>query len=953
MIASAPDPTTALASPPPVPASSPPLWPTLASMLGLALVVYLPAAFGASFLDFDDNFFFGPDNPEFREGLAAVWCPGRPIANAWLPVAHSSLWFDWACCGGRPFWPHVHSLLLHGLAATALVRLLLACGAQRTVAWLAGACFLVHPALAESVAWVSGRKDLLSGLFVFLALLQTVRFAQRPGLLRALALAVLAALAMYSKATAVVLPLLAALVCVHVGGAPRRFLGPLVLLLVTMPIAWHHQAIAAEEGTLGTGPIGDRLLQFPGVCAHYVATAFWPLHLNVLHPEVDTLARFRAEPFGGLSTLAGALLAVAAAIWRPAWRPAAVAIASFFAALLPFNTVYPASAIAVADRYLYLAVPAAALLVVMLLHRTLQKAGLAVAAGLVALLAVGACSRAFDFRSDEALWRSSLEVESVNAVAHLNLVYERLQRGAVAVPAAFEEVQQHLEAAVAAARYPIHELRARQLLVRLATRRADYQAAAKHARAAIEAARAQLARETSPRRLGQATALLLQAQLAAFEPLQQVGDDAGAQAIYTAAKEQAPDHPDLIAFASMRELAAIVPELLAAAAAGRPVHLADGDARAVSALRTLQQALERHPKHSGLLCAMASWERVCNRALPALRHYRQAQEADPDCIEAWLGAARLLRESENNAEAERYARQGLEQRPDPRLRQELALALVGQGRLDDAILQLEAYLRVVPDDKDSAKVLANLLIGRAYSRLGTGSDHADVLAIVERALAYNPQEGKAHLVLGRMKLEQRHFPEAVKELEQAHRLMPDFEEGRTLLADATARLGYDCLLRADDEAAADAWLRCVAVAPADFSTEAIQQQLERIWQRAEARGVEARKAGDREKAIREFRRCLRVDPAQHWAAWLLAVTMQEDPAADLAELEQLCRKAVAWQAKHGLERSEQVYLLATTLVRAGKQADAKAVAEDYLRTPESGSKPQVLAALQRLRDSGN
>ena len=45
-----------------------------------------------SFMDghFDDNFYFGPDNPEFRDGLAAVLDPSRPIANAYLPVAPSS-----------------------------------------------------------------------------------------------------------------------------------------------------------------------------------------------------------------------------------------------------------------------------------------------------------------------------------------------------------------------------------------------------------------------------------------------------------------------------------------------------------------------------------------------------------------------------------------------------------------------------------------------------------------------------------------------------------------------------------------------------------------------------------------------------------------------------------------------------------------------------------------------
>jgi protein O-mannosyl-transferase len=258
------------------PAPAPSRWLTALLCFGLSLAVYGTAALGASFLSFDDNFYFGPDNPEFAGGVGAVFDPGRPIANAFLPVAHLSLWLDYAFSGTAPFWPHLHAALLHGLAAFVLVRLLLRLGASRAVAHVAGALFAVHPALAESVAWVSGRKDLLSGLFVFAALHQTVAFAKAPRRWRALGVAVLAALAMYSKATAVVLPLLAVLVCLQVTGPRARWAIVAVLALVVAPIALHHQAIAAAEGTMAEGAAGPRLAQVPGAFAHYLGTAAWP-----------------------------------------------------------------------------------------------------------------------------------------------------------------------------------------------------------------------------------------------------------------------------------------------------------------------------------------------------------------------------------------------------------------------------------------------------------------------------------------------------------------------------------------------------------------------------------------------------------------------------------------------------------------------------------------------------
>ncbi|MBL9078907.1 MAG: hypothetical protein JNL08_15480 [Planctomycetes bacterium] len=915
-----------------------PWWAAAAAMVGLVLVAYLPAALRAQFLNFDDPFFFGPQNPEFTAGLGAVLDPSRPIANAWLPVAHASLWFDWWLGGGRPLLPHLSSLLLHALAATVLVRLCFALTARRGLSLAVGAVFAVHPALAESVAWVSGRKDVLSGLFVFAALLLTVRQGERPRAWRLAAIALCGALAMYAKATAVVAPLLALLCCVAAGRARQRWLAPAVLLLVTVPIAWHHQTVAAAEGTLAGGAPSERLLQVPGAFWHYTATTLWPVRLNVLYPEVDTLARFRALLVPGGLALAAVAALLLLAWWRPRWRAAAAGAVAFVLALLPFNTAFPASSIAAADRYLYLAVPGAALALFAALQQVAPR-GLPWGAAALLLPLLWWCGgRAHDFGDSETLWRQSLAVEPVNAVAQLNLVSDLLQRG----PTAADELQRPLLAAVAAARYPIHELRARLLLVRIGLAGADYAAAAEHARAAIAAAERQLAAEVAPRRRAEAQVWLLQACLAAFEPLQKAGDTAGGEAAWERARTLVPAHPDVVAFAQLRELS------LALGVPPRP--LADDDPRGAAADAALAAARDAAPEHAGLWCTQAAWHAARGRVLPALHAYRRAFAADPDCIDAWLGAARLLRERDNCADAETYARRGLERRPDPALRQELALALVGQGRLDDAILHLEACLRLRPD-ADTAKVLANVLIGRAYERLSTrDGDRTEVLRLVERALQCNPNEAKAHLVLGRLAREQRQFATAVQHLEIAHRLLPDFADARHLLAQSLADLGLERVLAHDDEAAGTAFRRCLDIAPPDFVTDGARLQLTAIWRRSEARGVECLRTGDRAGAEAAFRRCLQLEPDQHWAAWLLATTLHERADADLAELERLCRQAVAWQRQNGLDRSQQVYLLAATLARAGNADAARAAARELLADADAAAAapPAVRAALQRF-----
>jgi hypothetical protein len=91
---------------------------------------------------------------------------------------------------------------------------------------------------------------------------------------------------------------------------------------------------------------------------------------------------------------------------------------------------------------------------------------------------------------------------------------------------------------------------------------------------------------------------------------------------------------------------------------------------------------------------------------------------------------------------------------------------------------------------------------------------------------------------------------------------------------------------------------------------------------------------------------LSLQPDQHWAAWLLATVLHDDPEADLAELEGLCRKAVAWQRRNELDASRQTWLLCATLQRAGKADEVRAVARAYVASPDADAEPAVLAALR-------
>jgi tetratricopeptide (TPR) repeat protein len=122
------------------------------------------------------------------------------------PVLLLTHFLDRAVGGPGPKIAHLQSVLWHGIATVLVAKLGKAVGLGAGVAFGAGLLFAVHPALAEAVAGISNREDVLATVFSLAALLLSKRaLSGRSG---AAAAAVLCfATALLSKEVAVVVPL--------------------------------------------------------------------------------------------------------------------------------------------------------------------------------------------------------------------------------------------------------------------------------------------------------------------------------------------------------------------------------------------------------------------------------------------------------------------------------------------------------------------------------------------------------------------------------------------------------------------------------------------------------------------------------------------------------------------------------------------------------------------------
>ncbi|MGH9391675.1 MAG: hypothetical protein ACRD1Z_18905, partial [Vicinamibacteria bacterium] len=134
-------------------------------LLLATLSAYIPAMRGGFIWDDD---FYVTNNPTIQRlgGLREIWL--ETDANSqFYPVTFTSLWLQYRFSGLHPFGYHLVNVLLHASSALLLWWILRSLGVPG--AGVAAAIFALHPIEVESVAWVTERKNVLSGVFYLAA----------------------------------------------------------------------------------------------------------------------------------------------------------------------------------------------------------------------------------------------------------------------------------------------------------------------------------------------------------------------------------------------------------------------------------------------------------------------------------------------------------------------------------------------------------------------------------------------------------------------------------------------------------------------------------------------------------------------------------------------------------------------------------------------------------------
>jgi tetratricopeptide (TPR) repeat protein len=184
------------------------LYAVLCVLLAMATIGLYSPAIGHSFVVFDDREYVTA-NPHLHGGLGwstIHWAFTATYAANWHPLTWLSHALDYQFFALNPAGHHVDSVLIHALNAVLLFLLLGWVTKCVGPSLLVAALFAVHPINVESVAWVAERKNVLSTLFLFLAIGAYGWYTRKPDWRRYLLVAALFAAGLMAKPMVITLP---------------------------------------------------------------------------------------------------------------------------------------------------------------------------------------------------------------------------------------------------------------------------------------------------------------------------------------------------------------------------------------------------------------------------------------------------------------------------------------------------------------------------------------------------------------------------------------------------------------------------------------------------------------------------------------------------------------------------------------------------------------------------
>ncbi len=707
------------------------------ALIMLTLAVYLPARSGGFIWD-DADHVTRNQTLLTTDGLWRIW--SDPTATPqYYPLVHTTFWIEQHIWGLNPAGYHWTNVLLHALNSLLVWRVLRILSVPG--AWLAAAAFALHPVHVESVAWITERKNVLSGAFYLSALLAYLRFAgigenrdDDLGEWRHYAMALLLFVcALLSKTVVCTLPaVIVLLLWWKYGRVKWTDLWPLIPLFMLgislgLTTAWLEKNHVGATGVDWQLSWVQRCLIAGRALWFYAGKLVWPDTLIFIYPRWEVDAAIAWQYLFPASALLTVII-----LWllrRHIGHGPLVAVLCFAGTLFPalgFIDVYPMRYSFVADHFQYLAsVAVLAILAATLtwlmeiwkVQHVWQSAALI--APLLMMLGTQSWRQANVYHNVETLWKDTISKNPSCWMAHANLGLTYLESNRLDEAILHSEKSLTIRPSNVQARTNVGDAFLRKGQVERAI--AEYETAMK----------------IDPN-YGEALNNLGNALL-------QVGrvDEAITQCRKVV--ELRPNFADAhntLALALLRK---------------------GGLDEAIAHCKT---AIELQPDFAEAYSNLGNVFLTAGRVDEAVEQYQQAIAIRPTYSEAYHNLGNALLQSGRTDEAIAQYGKALEISPNlPETHNNLGSAWLQKGRMDEAIAQYQKAVEIRPGFVDALINLSN-----AFSRLGKFTEASERF---EKVTLLRPDSAAAHSSLALALLRGGDVAKAITSFERALKIDPE------------------------------------------------------------------------------------------------------------------------------------------------------------------------------------
>ncbi|MDM8551658.1 tetratricopeptide repeat protein [Desulfobacterales bacterium HSG2] len=432
-------------------------------LICLFLIIAILAIYGQvrnyAFITLDDDDYVAK-NPHVRAGLTSesiVYAFSSTEAANWHPVTWLSHMLDVQLWGMNPGQHHLTNVLFHIANTLLLFSVLRRMTGDLWQSAFVAALFALHPLRAESVAWISERKDVLSAFFWMLTLWSYVRYVEHPGRNEYLLTILFFMLGLMSKPMLVTLPFVLILLDywplrrLKFKPSPLKtgtsqfslqssvlektpfFVLTVASSVITLLVQKGGGAVASLEVYPFHVRVGNALVSY----ISYIGKMIWPSELIVFYPHPGVLPGGKVAG-AGLLIVSISLLAIILVKRMPCFI---VGWLWYLGTLVPVIGLVQVGSQAMADRYTYIPLIGLSVIIAWGVPRMLVslpptllgrygKKGIAIISAAMLLMLMTASYRQVQYwKNTLPLFEHVLDVNPGSSRAHYNMGIELANQG--------------------------------------------------------------------------------------------------------------------------------------------------------------------------------------------------------------------------------------------------------------------------------------------------------------------------------------------------------------------------------------------------------------------------------------------------------------------------------------------------------------------------------------------